>query len=71
MIEREDGVIELRPQLAVPTDQAWFWTPSWQRGEKRVDELIAAGDVEVSVDSDEFIRDLDRVRKSRGRPKQR
>lgn len=41
--EREDGVIELRPMVAVPADQAWFWTEEWQAGERQVDEDIDAG----------------------------
>lgn len=44
--EREDGVVELRPMLAIPADQAWFWTPEWQAGERQVDEDVAAGRTE-------------------------
>lgn len=43
--EREDGVIELRPQLPIPADQRGFWTEEWQRMEREVDEDIAAGRV--------------------------
>jgi bifunctional DNA-binding transcriptional regulator/antitoxin component of YhaV-PrlF toxin-antitoxin module len=32
VVEREDGVIELHPQVSVPADQAWFWTEAWQQG---------------------------------------
>jgi bifunctional DNA-binding transcriptional regulator/antitoxin component of YhaV-PrlF toxin-antitoxin module len=65
VVEREDGVIELRPQVSVPADQAWFWTPEWQRGERRVDEHIAGGEVEISKDSDQFLRDIDAARPRR------
>jgi len=44
LVEREDGVIELHP---IPADQAWFWTPEWQEGEREVDEHIARGEIEV------------------------
>lgn len=43
LVERDDGVIELRPHVAVPADQAWFWTERWQRMEREVDEEVAAG----------------------------
>lgn len=65
VVEREDGVIELRPQLSVPVGQAWFWENEWQAGERRVDDHVAAGRVAVSESIDDFIADLDAVR-SRG-----
>jgi bifunctional DNA-binding transcriptional regulator/antitoxin component of YhaV-PrlF toxin-antitoxin module len=70
VVERDDGVIELRPQVPVPADQAWFWTREWQLGERRVDEHVASGEVQVSVDADQFLRDLDAVR-TRRRPTRR
>ncbi len=62
IVERDDGVIELRPRLPIPADQAWFWEERWQEGERRVDEHIRAGEVTVSDDVDEFVADLDAVR---------
>lgn len=43
VVERADGVIELRPLLAIPADEAWFWTPEWQAREREADEDIKAG----------------------------
>ncbi len=43
VVERTDGVIELRPLLAIPADEAWFWTPEWQEMEREADEDIKAG----------------------------
>jgi bifunctional DNA-binding transcriptional regulator/antitoxin component of YhaV-PrlF toxin-antitoxin module len=40
---REDGVIELRPHVAVPADQSWFWSEDWQSGEREASADIAAG----------------------------
>lgn len=62
VIEREDGVIELRPHLPRPADQAWFWEPDWQRGERAVDAHMARGEVMVSEDVDQFLDALDKVR---------
>ena len=59
--ERPDGVIELRPHVPVPADQAWFWAPEWQAGEQRVDEQVAAGDVRVFEDANSFLAHLGRI----------
>lgn len=57
--ERADGVIELRPALPVPADQAWFWTERWQQREREVDEHVAAGRVQVHDSVDDFLAHLD------------
>lgn len=59
--EREDGVIELRPVVAVPADQAWFWTPEWQAGERQVDENYAAGRFEQHENVEEFVAALEEI----------
>ncbi len=43
LIERDDGRIELVPVVAVPADQAWFWTNRWQAMEREADADVAAG----------------------------
>ncbi|KJE77552.1 AbrB/MazE/SpoVT family DNA-binding domain-containing protein [Ferrimicrobium acidiphilum] len=58
VIERENEII-LRPHIAVPSDQAWFWTERWQQMEREADEDIAAGRVVVSEGIDEFLAELD------------
>jgi AbrB family looped-hinge helix DNA binding protein len=59
VIERDDGVLELRPALPVPADQAWFWTERWQRREREVDEHVAAGRVLVHDSTEDFLAHLD------------
>lgn len=59
IVEREDGIIELRPQVAVPADQAWFWTERWQQREREVDAHVAAGDVTSHRSADDFLAHLD------------
>lgn len=44
-IEEIDGRIVIKPVLVIPKDQAWFWTPEWQAGERAADEDIKAGRV--------------------------
>ena len=58
VIERE-GEIVLRPHVAVPADQAWFWTEQWQRMELEADEDIVGGRVVATNDVDELLTDLD------------
>lgn len=59
LIERDDGRIELVPVVAVPADQAWFWTDRWQAMEREADADIAAGRVTVVDSADELIAHLD------------
>lgn len=57
--EREDGVIELRPHIAVPASQQWFWTRDWQAGEVAVDEHVARGETDVHESAEDFLAHLD------------
>jgi AbrB family looped-hinge helix DNA binding protein len=61
IVERPDGVIELRPMVAVPADQAWFWSERWQRMEREVDEHIARGEVTTSDSAEALFADLERT----------
>jgi bifunctional DNA-binding transcriptional regulator/antitoxin component of YhaV-PrlF toxin-antitoxin module len=60
IVERPDGVIELHPTIAVPADQAWFWTERWQAMEREVDEQIARGEGTVHDSIEEMLAYLDR-----------
>lgn len=57
--EREDGVLELRPTVAVPAREAWFWTERWQAGEKAVDAHVAASEVTAHETAEDFLAHLD------------
>ncbi|MDP9821617.1 AbrB/MazE/SpoVT family DNA-binding domain-containing protein [Nocardioides massiliensis] len=59
--EREDGVLELRAALPVPADQAWFWTQRWQEREREVEAYVAAGEVAVHDDVNDFLTHVDAV----------
>ncbi len=59
LIEHEDGRLELLPVVAVPADQAWFWTDRWQAMEREADADIGAGRVTVVEGMDELIAHLD------------
>lgn len=66
IVEREDGVIELRPLLPHRADQAWFWTERWQSMEREAQADIAGGRIETFETSQDFLADLEREAKHRG-----
>ena len=61
ILERDDGVIELRAALPVQADQAWFWTEQWQRREREVDERVARDEVALHESTDDFLTHLDEL----------
>lgn len=61
VIERDDGVIELRPHVAIPAGQAWFWSERWQEREREVDAHVERGEVERFESSDDFLSSLNTV----------
>jgi antitoxin MazE len=58
VIER-DGEIVLRPHVAVPADQAWFWADRWQQMEREADDAVAAGHIVTVEGVEELLADLD------------
>ena len=60
IIERENGLVELRPVLPVPADQRWFWSERWQAMEREADEHVAAGRVTVLDGPEALFEHLDR-----------
>ncbi|MGP0110320.1 MAG: AbrB/MazE/SpoVT family DNA-binding domain-containing protein [Acidimicrobiales bacterium] len=58
VIER-DGEIVLRPHVAIPADQAWFWTERWQRLEREADEAVVNGNMAVAGDIGALLDDLE------------
>lgn len=59
VVRRDDGVIELRPKIAVDASQAWFWTERWQTMEREADEDYATGRYKTFDDVESFLADLD------------
>ncbi|APU13079.1 AbrB/MazE/SpoVT family DNA-binding domain-containing protein [Actinoalloteichus fjordicus] len=54
-----DGQVTLRGMTSVPTDQRWFWTEEWQKGEREASEQIAAGDLPSYDDMAALFADID------------
>jgi bifunctional DNA-binding transcriptional regulator/antitoxin component of YhaV-PrlF toxin-antitoxin module len=59
IIERDDGVIELRPTLPVPVDEMWFWTEGHQAAEREAEEDMNAGRYHTFDEAGAFLADLE------------
>lgn len=57
--EREDGVIEIRPLVAVSASQAYYWSEDWQAREREVDTQLARGEFTEHADVDAFLGHLE------------
>lgn len=55
----DDGRVVMRGLKMIPADQAWFWTPEWQAGEREASQQIARGLVETYQNSDDFLRSFE------------
>src|SRR5258708_28773167 len=70
VVERPDGVIELRPTLPVPLDEMWFWTRGHQAAEREAEEDLAAGRFRTFDDEESFLADLAELAASGDEPGQ-
>lgn len=51
-------VLVLERRLRARDDQAWFWTPEWQAGERQADADIAEGRVETFESDEQFLKTM-------------
>jgi hypothetical protein len=51
----------MNPYVAVPAEQAWFWTNEWQAKEREADENLAAGHVTTFDTAEGFLAHLERI----------
>lgn len=65
VVERDDGVVELHPLIAVPAGQAWFWTERWQQMERAVDEHVDRDELTTFDSSAAFLSSLEEVESDR------
>jgi len=54
----EDDQIILRPVVAVPKDQAYFWSKEWQQDEKQIQSDIESDKIKSAQSKDELFKDL-------------
>ena len=55
VVIRADGIL-LRPRKLVDATQAWFWTPTWQTGERQATEDIRQGRTRTYQTEKDFLR---------------
>jgi hypothetical protein len=58
VVTREGGHLEVRE---IDPEQAWFWTPEWQEGEREAEAQLAAGEGTIYYSDEEFLQHLDSV----------
>ncbi len=63
-VHMENNKIVMAPQLVIPKDQAYFFTPEWQKDEKEAEEDIKAGRVTKTKDLNELFDILDKKKKA-------
>ena len=54
----EEGIL-LRVRKVIDASQAWFWTPEWQRGERKADADLAAGRFDRYESDEAFLAALE------------
>jgi AbrB family looped-hinge helix DNA binding protein len=57
----DDGTVTVRGFVSIPTDQRWFWTAEWQRGEAQANADITAGRSTVHHNAEDMFAHLDEV----------
>jgi antitoxin PrlF len=58
----EDGIL-LRPRKVIDSTQAWFWTPTWQAGEREADSDRQAGRSQTFSSGEAFTEGLRSIAK--------
>lgn len=62
---RDDGAIVLTPHIAIPANQAYFWTARWQKGEREASRDIQEGRVTRFRKSADLFTELNKRRKQK------
>ena len=54
----EGNKVIIEPQMVIPRDQAYFYTPEWQKDEKEADRDVREGRVTKTKNVKELIKKL-------------
>jgi AbrB family looped-hinge helix DNA binding protein len=54
-----EGEVVLRGLTVLPSDQRWFWTEKWQRGEREANEQVRAGEGETFMNPEDMFADIE------------
>ena len=52
---KEDGTVVVRGYTSIPADQAWFYSPEWQAGEREAQEQLARGEGGYYDNDEDFL----------------
>lgn len=58
-IEVKDNKIIMEPQVVIPKDQAYFYTPEWQKEEAEASEDIKKGRATKTKNIKELFKEID------------
>ena len=58
----EDGIL-LRPRKVIDATQAWFWTSTWQTGEREADSDADSGRIETFESGEALLGELRAIAK--------
>jgi hypothetical protein len=58
LVEAASGGVVIRP---IDADQAWFWSPEWQEGEREADADRDAGRTLRFESTEEFLAHLESI----------
>lgn len=59
----EDGMVVLKSKVMIDSDQTWFWTKEWQKGEREASEDIREGRVTKFKSVKEMRKRFDKCKK--------
>ena len=57
-IDEENGKLVITPVVVVPKDQAWFYSPEWQKQEQEVDRQKTEGKIHKASNKKELFKKL-------------
>jgi len=59
LVEIKDGRLTLIPAVSIPRDEAYLFTPEWQKTLRQAEKELAEGDYKVSDNMEDILKDLD------------
>jgi len=57
-VEEKDGKLVITPVVVVPKDQAWFYSPEWQKNEMETDKQKNQGKINKASNKEELFEKL-------------
>ncbi len=57
-VEEKDGKLVITPVVVVPKDQAWFYSPEWQKNEIEADKQKNQGKIHKASNKEELFEKL-------------